>query len=44
MREQDKLVPAMTEMARTWVNRVGNDVLKEASQGLLKRGLNPPGA
>jgi hypothetical protein len=44
MREQDKLVPAMTEMARTWVNRVGNDVLKAASQGLLKRGLNAPGA
>jgi uncharacterized protein len=43
-REQDKLVPAISEMARTWVNRVGNDVLKDASQGLLKRGLQPPGA
>ncbi|MGH6928087.1 MAG: DUF2059 domain-containing protein [Dongiaceae bacterium] len=43
-REQDKLVPAISEMARNWVNRVGNDVLKDASQGLLKRGLQPPGA
>jgi hypothetical protein len=43
-REQDKLVPAMSEMAKDWVNRVGNDVLKEAAQGLLKRGLQPPGA
>jgi hypothetical protein len=42
--EQDKLVPAISEMARTWVNRVGNDVLMDASQGLLKRGLQPPGA
>jgi hypothetical protein len=43
-REQDKLVPAVSEMARNWVNRVGNDVLKDAAQGLLKRGLQPPGA
>jgi hypothetical protein len=43
-REQDRLVPAISEMARTWVNRVGNDVLKDAAQGLLKRGLQPPGA
>jgi hypothetical protein len=43
-REKAKFVPAILEMAKDWVNRVGNDVLKEASQGLLKRGLNPPGA
>jgi hypothetical protein len=43
-REQDKFVPAINEMAKNWVNRVGNDVLKDASQGLLKRGLQPPGA
>jgi hypothetical protein len=43
-REQGKLVPAISEMAKSWVNRVGNDVLKDASQGLLKRGLQPPGA
>jgi uncharacterized protein len=43
-REQGKLVPAISEMARNWVNRVGNEVLKDASQGLLKRGLQPPGA
>jgi hypothetical protein len=44
VREQDVLVPAMSEMARDWVNRVGNDVLKEAAAGLAKRGLKAPGA
>jgi len=43
-REQDKLVPAMSEMAKDWVNRVGNDVLRDAAQGLRQRGLQPPGA
>lgn len=44
MREQDKLVPAMTEMAKKWVNKVGNEVLKETSADLAKRGLKAPGA
>lgn len=44
MREQDKLVPAMTEVAKKWVNKVGNEVLKETSADLAKRGLKAPGA
>lgn len=44
MREQDKLVPAMTAMAKKWVNGVGNAVLKEAAADFAKRGLKAPGA
>jgi hypothetical protein len=43
-REQDELVPAMTQMSRDWVNRVGNEVLKDAADDFTKRGLKAPGA
>jgi uncharacterized protein len=44
VREQDELVPAMTQMSRDWVNRVGNEVLKDAADDFTKRGLKAPGA
>lgn len=44
VREQDQMIPAMTKMSREWVNRVGNDVLKDAADDIAKRGLKAPGA
>ena len=44
VREQDEMVPAMTQMSRDWVNRVGNEVLKDAADDFTKRGLKAPGA
>ena len=44
VREQSELVPAMTDMSKQWVNRVGNEVLKDAADDLAKRGLKAPGA
>jgi uncharacterized protein len=41
-REQDTLVPAITSMSKTWINRVGNDVLNETAADLQKRGLKLP--
>ena len=44
VREQDELVPAIAQMSRDWVNRVGNEVLKDAADDFTKRGLKAPGA
>jgi uncharacterized protein len=44
VREQDQMIPAMTKMSREWVNRVGNEVLKDAADDFAKRGLKAPGA
>ena len=44
MREQSELVPDITAMSKTWINRVGNDVLKETAADFAKRGLKAPGA
>ena len=44
MREQAELVPDITKMSKAWINRVGNDVLKDAAADLTKRGLKAPGA
>jgi len=44
VREQAELVPDITKMSKAWINRVGNDVLKDAAADLTKRGLKAPGA
>jgi uncharacterized protein len=44
MREQVELVPDITKMSKAWINRVGNDVLKETAADFVKRGLKAPGA
>jgi uncharacterized protein len=44
IREQSELVPDITKMSRQWVNRVGNEILKDAAADLAKRGLKAPGA
>ena len=44
VREQSELVPAMTDMSKQWVNRVGNEVLNDAANDFVKRGLKAPGA
>jgi hypothetical protein len=44
VREQGELIPAMTKMSKDWVNRVGNEVLKDAADDFAKRGLKAPGA
>lgn len=44
MREQDALIPAMTQMSKQWINRVGNEVLKDAADDFARRGLKAPGA
>jgi hypothetical protein len=31
-------------MSKQWVNRVGNEVLKDAADDFVKRGLRPPKA
>jgi len=41
-REQATLLPEITDMTRSWVNRAGNDVLKETADGFQKRGLKLP--
>jgi len=43
VREQGELIPAITQMSKQWVNRVGNEVLKDAAD-FAKRGLKAPGA
>jgi hypothetical protein len=43
-REQSELVPDITKMSRAWINRVGNEVLKDAAADFAKRGLKPPKA
>jgi len=44
VREQGELVPDMTKMSKDWVNRVGNEVLRDAADDFAKRGLKAPGA
>jgi hypothetical protein len=44
VREQGELIPAITQMSKQWVNRVGNEVLKDAADDFAKRGLKAPGA
>jgi hypothetical protein len=44
VREQGALIPAITEMSKQWVNRVGNEVLKDAADDFAKRGLKAPRA
>jgi hypothetical protein len=44
VREQGELIPAITQMSRQWVNRVGNEVLKDAAADFARRGLKAPGA
>jgi hypothetical protein len=44
VREQGDVIPAITEMSKQWVNRVGNEVLKDAADDFAKRGLKAPGA
>jgi hypothetical protein len=44
VREQSDLIPAMTQMSKDWVNRVGNEVLKDAADDFGRRGLKAPGA
>lgn len=44
VREQGELIPAITQMSKQWVNRVGNEVLKDAAADFAKRGLKAPGA
>jgi hypothetical protein len=44
VREQDELIPDMTKMSKDWINRVGNEVLKDAAADFAKRGLKAPGA
>jgi hypothetical protein len=44
VREQSELVPDMTKMSKDWINRVGNEVLKDAANDFAKRGLKAPGA
>ena len=44
VREQGALVPDITKMSKAWINRVGNDVLKETAADFAKRGLKAPGA
>jgi hypothetical protein len=44
VREQGELIPAITQMSKDWVNRVGNQVLKDAADDFAKRGLKAPGA
>ncbi len=41
-REQGELIPAITQMSKEWVNRVGNEVLKDAADDFAKRGLKAP--
>jgi hypothetical protein len=43
-REQNALVPDIAKMSRQWVNRVGNEVLKDAADDFAKRGLKAPKA
>ena len=43
VREQGDVIPAITEMSKQWVNRVGNEVLKDAADDFAKRGLKAPG-
>jgi hypothetical protein len=43
-REQSQLVPDIAKMSKQWVNRVGNEVLKDAADDFVKRGLRPPKA
>ncbi len=44
VREQGELIPAITQMSKQWVNRVGNEVLKGAAADFARRGLKAPGA
>ena len=44
VREQGDLVPVMTKMSREWVNRVGNEVLKDVADVFARIGLRAPGA
>jgi len=44
VREQGELIPAITQMSKQWVNRVGNEVLKDAAADFARRGLKAPGA
>jgi hypothetical protein len=43
-REQSALLPDITKMSKAWVNRVGNEVLKDAAADFAKRGLKTPKA
>lgn len=43
-REQSQLVPDIAKMSKEWVNRVGNEVLKDAADDFAKRGLKAPKA